>query len=149
MLKKLLFVSLALMLVSCGNSTSNNTSTDHPADQPASEPLAQGKWGARNIGLKIQSGFSEVAFLCANGRIDGDIIPDQNGKFTNNGTITVFFDGQPSGAVYSGSVNSDRTEMSLRVRFTLEGQPQDQSYTLTKGADGPIRNVLCALHPGT
>jgi hypothetical protein len=147
-----------MVLLACQNSDSkDDTADDLPtAVEPQNNPnpnraLPRGNWGAPEIGIKINRSDVDVSTPCGAGWFDGQIRPDENGNFQNDGSIARHLNAEaPSGwrtAVYTGTVNAEQTTMSLKISYTDDaGEPLEENYVLGKNSQGPAEGAVCELN---
>jgi hypothetical protein len=108
--------------------------------------LLSGTWGGQHIGLFISDTGASLVFDCAHGTIDGQIHPDQAGRFSATGIHIIDHPGPTTPgetlnvhpARYDGLVQQD----SLSMTVTLADTGQNVgTFLLTR--NGPARVFAC------
>jgi len=102
------------------------------------EPLA-GSWGGEHIGITFTAQGASIEYDCAQGTIDGPVVPDGQGRFEATGTHTAEHGGpvrqgeEPEArpARYKGKLNGKT--LTLTVILTDSGENAG-TFTLTLGA---------------
>lgn len=127
------------------------TTTPSPQPSPSENPPASvqnGPWGGQGIELTVGTGNSSFQLDCAHGAIFGPLALNANGRFENQGTVTVEHGGavRPGetlptySAQFEGSVGGD--VMNLEIRFTSPSGLSDQNYRLSRGDGGSLHRCL-------
>jgi hypothetical protein len=147
-LKTLLIAILlpAVIFTACSDSNNNNNDSSSPTgstNQPTAQPtpvaaLSTGIWGEPNLVMQTKSNSTVFNFSCSSGFIEGKILIDSNGNFSEEGSYSYHLgEGQPVTvpAQYSGNTNSDRSIINLTLTYQppLGENPVSQNYTLKKG----------------
>ena len=112
---------------------------------PANAPLT-GAWGGPHIGLTIGAARTEIQYDCADGAIEGPILPDTDGRFSVEGIH------RPG---HGGPAIQDEVLPTYLVRFvgtvrgakmTLTGRVENGvllgPFTLVRGAEPGIFRCL-------
>ena len=89
------------------------------AGKSNSEPLT-GSWGGEHIGVTFTAQGASIEYDCAQGTIDGPVIPDGEGRFEAKGTHT---------AEHGGPVREGEQEEGRPARY--RGQVKGGSLKLT------------------
>jgi hypothetical protein len=116
---------------------------------PASSGPLSGVWAGEHIALTTGRSGGSLEYDCAAGRIDGPIIPRQDGTFERTGTHTPGTGGperigepKPSyPASYLGKVVG--TTMTLVVQYEIAGgSPRLGPFVLVRGAEPRLLRCL-------
>jgi len=104
---------------------------------PAKKTLT-GSWGGPHIGLEVTGETARIEYDCAQGTIDGPVVPDGQGRFEATGTHTAEHGGpvregeQDEGrpARYRGQVKGG----SLKLTVTFSSGEEIGTFLLTRDA---------------
>lgn len=109
------------------------------------EPLT-GSWGGEHIGLTFTAQGASIEYDCAQGTIDGPVVPDREGRFEAKGTHTAEHggpvregeQGEARPARYRGRV----TGGSLKLTITLSSGEEIGTFLLTRDASPRLTRCL-------
>jgi hypothetical protein len=114
----------------------------------ATAPSPGEVWGGEGLGLTMAAGGGTLEYDCADGRIDGPIVPDGSGRFQATGTHTpgrggpVHEDDPPPAALparYEGRVDGDRMELLVLLPAAADTVGR---FELRRGRTPTIRRCL-------
>lgn len=128
-----LLVALALGVTAC-------------ATVPAQPAPLDGQWGGPHIGMLIGPAGTRIEYDCAEGTINGPIIPLATGAFDVEGTHTPGFGGPAIEGVvlptyrvrFTGRVRGDRMTLTGKVENGVQLGP----FALRRGAEPGIFRCL-------
>jgi len=149
---------------SCGSSTSKNStlpnsninaptanmnqnSTNSGQSSQKERTLATGMWGGDHVNMEVTAAGATLDFDCAHGTIAGQLVVDENGKFSLRGRYVQEHggptrqdedqSGQP--ATYSGTSDGKTLTLTIMIDGTNE---VIATYKLTQGKMGRVRKCL-------
>ena len=83
-----------------------------------------GEWGGVHLGLVVTAAGADLEYDCAEGRITGEVRPDESGRFS---VVGMHFPG------HGGPIRIDETRESRPARYdgTVRGDKMTITVTLT------------------